>query len=243
MAHPPTAVSLDRIRADAAAAPSNAGHPGPPLGLLWLLIPFILSAAGIAAMIVLTVAGILVQAPLLLPGAAVCGAVYLGVRHRPRPVPVSSTSWEQGRDRFRALAGSYAAHECDPLAVLTLPALSDVSVPSTARFVDAFADAQALDTDAFPGAAHAAEFVRAVDRAERAWSAARDAAERIGDHGLTPDQRLVVQRVRTLLAAGDPGAWARVRAHLLGLDRVGAIHLPRPARAALDSAARRALAA
>ena len=69
----------------------------------------------------------------------------------PRPVPPRPDAvWAHARQRFAALRGEYAAYECDPMAVLRLPALSDVTVPSTGRFVEAFAEAQALETDAFP---------------------------------------------------------------------------------------------
>jgi hypothetical protein len=132
------------------------------------------------------------------------------------------------------------------MQVLRLPALADVSVPSTARFVDAFAEAQALDTDAFPGPDHAARYVAAVDRAERTWRAARDAAERIRLSGLDPAERAAVERVIKLLTTArdsdsEPerlAAYHRARAELGKLDRAGAVHVPLPAQAALEEAAR-----
>ena len=135
--------------------------------------------------------------------------------------------------------------------VLRLPALSDVTVPSTGRFVDAFAHAQALESDAYPGDAHAAQFVTAVDAAERAWRAAREAAERIRLAGLSPAERSTVERVIKLLTTArdsdhEPerlSAYARARSELDKLDAAGTVHLPRTARAALDAAARGALPA
>ena len=119
---------------------------------------------------------------------------------RPAAPPRPDLVWAHARRRFDALRSAYAAYECDPMAVLRLPALADVTVPSTGRFVDAFAEAQALDTDAFPPEArHAPAFVAAVDRAERAWHAARDAAERIRLSTLTPEERGTVERVIKLL--------------------------------------------
>jgi hypothetical protein len=144
---------------------------------------------------------------------------------RPRPEVV----WAKARERFTALRAEYAAFECNPMEVLRRPALADVSVASTARFVDAFAEAQALETDVFPPAGHATTFVSAVDKAERAWRAAVDAAERIRLSGLSPAERLA--------------AYARARAELAKLDRAGVIHLPRTAQAALDEAARGELSA
>jgi hypothetical protein len=165
---------------------------------------------------------------------------------RPAPPPRPDLAWRRARSRFATLRSEYAAHECDPMAVLRLPALSDVTVPSTGRFVEAFAEAQALETDAFPPAGHAAAFVAAVERAERAWRAARDAAERIRLSNLAPDERHSVERVIKLLTTARDSdndaerlaAYGRARAELAKLDRTGVIHLPRTAQAALDVAAR-----
>lgn len=161
---------------------------------------------------------------------------------RPPPPPRPDLAWSRARDRFAALRSAYAAHECDPMAVLRLPALSDVSVPSTARFVDAFAEAQALHTDAFPGESPAASYVTAVERAEHAWHAARDAAERIRLGNLTPEERGCVERVVKLLTTARDSdndaerlvAYARARTELEKLDRAGVIHMPRTARAVLE---------
>ncbi len=171
----------------------------------------------------------------------------------PRPVapPRPDLVWAHARRRFDALRSAYAAYECDAMAVLRLPALADVSVPSTARFVDAFAEAQALDTDAFPGGRHAPAFVAAVDRAERAWGAAREAAERIRLSNLTPAERSTVERVLKLLTtardsdsdAERHAAYTRARSELAKLDKAGVIHVPLPATAALDTASRGALPA
>jgi len=171
----------------------------------------------------------------------------------PRPVapPRPDLHWAHARSRFHALRDAYAAHECDTLSVLRLPALSDVSVPSTARFVDAFAEAQALETDLFPPPPHAIAFARAVDKAERAWQAALDAAERIRLSALTAEERRTIERVVKLLTTArdsdsDPerhAAYALARTELDKLDRAGVVHVPRLAKAALDSAARGSLPA
>jgi hypothetical protein len=119
-------------------------------------------------------------------------------------------------------------------------------VPSTARFIDAFAEAQALETDAFPPEGHAKAFVDAVERAERGWQAAQDAAERIRLSNLTPDERGAVERVIKLLTTARDSdndaerlaAYARARSELTKLDRAGVIHMPRSARATLEVAGR-----
>jgi hypothetical protein len=153
------------------------------------------------------------------------------------------------RERFRALQADYTAFECDPVQVLRLPALTDVSVPSTARFVDAFAEAQALYTDSPMPGSHAAAFVAAVDEATRAWDAAREAARRIRLSRLSADERRTVERLIKLLTVArdsdsEPerlAAYARARAELARLDRAGTVTVPAPAIAALEAAVHREL--
>lgn len=163
------------------------------------------------------------------------------------PVRVQpGADWPATRARFAQLRSEYGKFECDPLAVLRLPALTDVTVPSTRRFVDAFAEAQALDTDTEPPPEHRARYIAAVDRACRAWQAARDAAERIRLAGIPDQERATVQRAIKLLTmaknsdhdAERLAAYAKARAELAKLDRVGTVRLPPAAVAALDAAAR-----
>jgi hypothetical protein len=177
------------------------------------------------------------------PGAFMAPARPMPVRPAP---PRPDLVWANARSRFHALRDAYAAFECDTMEVLRLPALADVSVASTARFVDAFAEAQALETDTFPPVAHAERFGRAVDLAERTWQAACDAAERIRLTGLSAEERRAVERVVKLLTTArdsdsEPerlAAYALARAELIKLDAAGAVHVPRTARAALDDRAR-----
>lgn len=161
---------------------------------------------------------------------------------RAEPAP----DWRATRARFARLRSEYGQFECDPLAVLRLPALTDVTVPSTGRFVDAFAEAQALDTDTEPPAEHRARYATAVDRACRTWQAARDAAERIRLAGIPEHERATVQRaIKLLTMARDSdhdaeriAAYAKARAELAKLERSGTVRLPPAAAAALDAAAR-----
>jgi hypothetical protein len=185
--------------------------------------------------------------PLLL--GILFAAVMERGRTRPTPGPGPAPpdqDWPAARARFDRLRAEYAAYECDAMQVLRLPALADVSVPSTARFVDAFAEAQALHTEHDPGAEHATRFAAAVDSAERAWQAANDAARRIRLSGFTPEERAAIERVIKLLTtARDSGneperhaAYAKARSELARLDSAGVVHVPLPARAAIDDAAR-----
>ncbi|NMH80025.1 hypothetical protein [Pseudonocardia xinjiangensis] len=253
---------------------SGHGRRGPHLRSPWLFliaVPVVAGGAGalvmtmaIISLVLLGVAIVAGSAPMLVAGTLAFVAVHRNRRHAAlrrhsaapapqpvRPAPRHDVVWGQARARFHGLRSQYAAFECDPMEVLRLPALADVSVPSTARFVDAFAEAQALDTDRFPPPQHAAAFVAAVDRAERAWQAAREAAQRIRLSGLSAAERGTVERVIKLLTTArdsdsDPerlAAYARARAELGKLDRAGVIHLPVSAGAALDAAARGALPA
>ena len=162
-------------------------------------------------------------------------------QHRPR-----SVDWRATRARFAQLRTEYAQFECDPLAVLRLPALTDVTVASTGRFVDAFAEAQALDTDTEPPGAHGARFASAVDHAWRCWRAARDAAERIRLSAIPAEERIIVRRaIKLLTMARDSNhdteraaAYAKARLELAKLERSGTLALPPAAAAALSAAIR-----
>jgi hypothetical protein len=220
------------------------------------------TALAIAALIAAVIAITAVACSALVVGGAAVALTRRSRRRRaiaagtaPLPArpaaPRPEVAWSRARQRYHALRSEYAAFECDPMQVLHRPALADVSVGSTARFVDAFAEAQALETDAFPPGQHAANFAQAVDRAERAWRAAVEAADRIRLSGLSPAERGMVERVIKLLTTArdsdsDPerlAAYARARTELAKLDRAGVVHLPRTAQAALDEAARGALPA
>lgn len=224
--------------------------------------PPLLVAGGLVVLGVLTVLVSVLALVVMtaVPVVVFGGIVVLVARHRlrraarrRRRAPVTAApstppgpAWQQVNQRFATVRAEYASYECDPMNVLRLPALADVSVPSTGRFVEAFAQAQALETDAPPPPGHAAEFAAAVDRAARAWHAARDAAQRIRLSGLSPAERGTVERaIKLLTTARDSdsdaerlAAYALARTELAKLDKAGVVHLPRTAQAALDAAAR-----
>jgi hypothetical protein len=229
----------------------------PPLIVLLGLAGLGVAMVIVTALMALLVAGAFVLVPVLVAGLV----VRAGIRSRSRPViaparrpaPVAlappADPWPVAKRDFAALRHAYAQYECDPLAVLRLPALADVTVPSTARFIEAFAEAQALDTDAPPPPQHRAQCLAAVDRACRAWHAAREAAERIQSSHLPEKERATVERVvRLLTTARDSDndaerlvAYAKARSELARLERTGRFRLPRPAQAMLDTASRGAL--
>lgn len=230
-----------------------------PLARLLLAVATLIAAATLITTVTLVVVASLVTlAAMAATGLGVLVLVSL-VRWRWRrrgrarariPVPRRAVpGWAASRARFATLRTEYAAYECDPLAVLRLPALADVTVPATGRFVDAFAHAQSLDTDQEPPPAHAAAFQQAVDQACRSWQAAHDIADRIRLSGLSPAERTSVQRVIKLLTmARDSGndaerqaAYAKARSELTRLDLAGNIHLPPAAQATLTEKARGSL--
>jgi len=158
--------------------------------------------------------------------------------------------WDAAVARYAQTAQAYAAFECDPAAVLHRPALADVGEAATARFVDAFAEATALLTDAYPGPQAGERFVAAAERADRAWSAAVDAADRVRAGRFAPGERALLEQTLSLLAlarsspheAERRSAYERARRRLADLERRTGWALPRPAGELLAARARGELA-
>jgi len=177
-------------------------------------------------------------------------ALYTWVRAQLAPNPWRAR-WDDAVTRHQATAQAFAEFECDLDAVLRLPALADVEQPATARFVDAFAEANALRTDEFPGPDYARRFVEAVEHAEQGWAAAVEAAERKRDARFDPAERRLMAQVRTLLgvaASSDfeserRAAYQQAQRRLAELERRSGWRVPRPAAMALEHRARGMLAA
>jgi hypothetical protein len=230
------------------AGPVQAGR-GSALVVLPLMVLVLLVTAAVRALRVRAVRSGRAPLPAAtpLPGPPPAGGPAPGPAVRPRARP--GPGWAQARRRFQRLSAEYAAFECDPMAVLSRPALADATIASTGRFVEAFAHAQALATEAPPGPEHARRFVAAVDRAGRTWQAAQDAAERLHLSGFSPAERAAVERTAKLLTTArdsdsEPerlAACSLARSALARLDRAGVLHVPEAARTALDVAARGAL--
>lgn len=171
---------------------------------------------------------------------------------RPRALPDGARRrWDAAVRRHGTVASAFARYECDPVAVLANPALADVRRPATARFVDAFAEAGALLTDRYPGAEAAGKLADAVEREERAWAAAVQAAERSGDAHFTAEERDVLEQARHLLdlATSSPFEEERHTAlrtalrRLADLERRTGWRFPTPAARAVEHRARGILAA
>ncbi|MQA14120.1 MAG: hypothetical protein GEV09_08085 [Pseudonocardiaceae bacterium] len=229
-------------------------HPRGVPALLPVIVVIVVIAVGGLVAVISVVATLLNLAPVVLLAVGAVAVASRRNRRRRAAAPRQAheridppaSDWSATRARFTRLQQEYARFECDPLAVLQTPALADVTIPSTGRFVEAFAEAQALDTDAEPPASHRERFATAVDRAWRAWHAARDAAERIRLAGIPQAERATVERaIKLLTVARDSTndaerttAYARARAELGKLERSGTLRLPVPATAALDRAGR-----
>lgn len=153
-----------------------------------------------------------------------------------------STRWKAAKARHDQTAREFTEFECDALAVLRLPDLVDSSVPATARFVEAFAESSALATDRQPPDEHAEKFVAASEAAERAWHAAREAAERMRMSRFPPEERDALDRaIKLLTVAQDsnhPGerraAYDKAREQLTVLRRRTGWTLPNPAIVELE---------
>ncbi|NIH80342.1 hypothetical protein [Amycolatopsis viridis] len=154
--------------------------------------------------------------------------------------------WETARVRYARIAGEYGAYEADPKQVLRRPALADPAVPSTGRFIDAFHEAMALHTESYPPVDLAKKYVEATENAEKAWTAACAAADKLRASRFTTDERaLINQGIKLLeLAEGaatpaeQEAAYAAARQVLAKLERSAGTRLdwrvPRPARRAID---------
>lgn len=170
----------------------------------------------------------------------------LAARGTAPAVDSGRSRWDAAVARYGETARAYAAFECEPAAVLHRPALADVGEPATARFVDAFAEATALLTEAYPGSGVAERFVAAAERADRSWRAAVDAADRVRTARFAPGERALLEQTLSLLAlarsspheAERRGAYERARRRLADLERRTGWALPRPAGELLAARAR-----
>jgi hypothetical protein len=172
-------------------------------------------------------------------------ALWIWLRAQLAPDPWRER-WDNAVERHRATAQAYAEFECDLQALLRLPALADVEQPATARFVDAFAEANALRTEQFPGPGYAQRFAGAVEHAEQAWRAAVEAAEHKRDARFAPSERRLIAKVQTLLEVAASSryeserrtAYQQAQRRLAELARRTGWRLPRRAAEELDHRAR-----
>jgi len=218
---------------------THAGGPHWDLSLVWdgwiLMLPGVFAAAVLATALALNGPG---------------EALWAWVRAQLVPDP-GRERWDEAVAHHAATAQAYAEFECDLHALLRLPALADVGQPPTARFLDAFAEANALRTERYPGPEYAQRFADAVERAEQAWSAAVEAAKRKRDAGFAAGERRLIANVVALLDLAASSAYdserrtayQQAQRRLAELERRTSWRLPEPAAAALEGRARGQLAA
>ena len=193
---------------------------------------------------VLMLPGVFV-ALVLATSVALNGPIWIWFRARFAADPAREP-WDDAVARHRATAQAFSDFECDLRALLRLPALADVEQPATARFIDAFAEANALRTEGFPGSEYAPRFVAAVERAEQAWAAAVEAAERKRDARFAPGERRLIAQVESLLEVAASSryeserrtAYQQARRRLAELERRTGWRLPRPAANVLEQQSR-----
>lgn len=159
--------------------------------------------------------------------------------------------WAAVWRRWCAVDDAWTDLMCDPFAALTHSELLDVTLPRTAAFITAYAEARDVMTGrtAATTPADLTRLARLVDTTVTAWTEARDHAEHAGYAWLPETERKIAQKAEKLLAlAGDSSAplgersTAATAAGRL-LAQITTVRLPEKARAELDHLSRKALPA
>lgn len=123
---------------------------------------------------------------------------------------------ESAKARHDEVLAAYAPYEMDPVTALTYPAISDVSVPETADFFEALADATALRPDDPRVADSVLERYRdAVRRLTQAWRVAERNARQVGTDLLADDDARRLRQATKLLGHAEGAANAAERATYL----------------------------
>lgn len=110
----------------------------------------------------------------------------------PEPVTVENDvsmslhdEWNAAVKTLSSVTDEYAKFLFTPSdALVSRRLLDDLTEPATARFTEAYALANALLTDTYPGDGAAREFVNAAKSARRTWDAANDNATRKGEQNI-----------------------------------------------------------
>lgn len=155
--------------------------------------------------------------------------------------------WERSINGYNDVAVAYGQYESDPLKVLKMPALADPDVATTGQFIEAFYEATALRTDAFPGEKMAKQFIITSRTAANAWKFAQEAAERLRTSRFTSEENALIRQGIKLLQLAQQGATpAEQETALLTARQIliklelsvssrGNWRLPRPARLNIES--------
>lgn len=108
-----------------------------------------------------------------------------------------AAGWADAVKELDRVTAEFASYEFNPRAVMIeRPLLRDLNEPATARFYDAFGDANALRTNSEPDSPEdVAAFIKAVERASRAWDVANDNALRKGEQNISSSGALSTEQV------------------------------------------------
>ncbi|GAB3298671.1 hypothetical protein EK0264_17155 [Epidermidibacterium keratini] len=124
--------------------------------------------------------------------------------------------WVTAFARHDEVLAAYAPYEMDPVTALTYPAISDVSVPETASFFEALAEASALrPEDPRHAGAIFDEYRAAVRRLTQAWRSAERRARQVGTDLLADDDARRLRQATKLLGHAERAATAAERASYL----------------------------
>lgn len=161
------------------------------------------------------------------------------------------TQWVESWRRWCAIDDAWTDLVCDPLTALTHAELLDVTLPRTAAFVTAYAEAR----DAMTGRTAAtvpadlSRLLRLVDTVDTAWTEAHAHAEHAGYAWLPEAERKKAATAeKALRLATDTNAPMGERANAAKqaarlLAEITTVRLPEKARAELDHLSRKALPA
>ncbi|GAB3298676.1 hypothetical protein EK0264_17160 [Epidermidibacterium keratini] len=124
--------------------------------------------------------------------------------------------WDSAMARHDEVLAAYAPYEMDPVTALTYPAISDVSVPETADFFEALADATALrPEDPASAGAILEQYRAAVRRLTQTWRTAERKARQVGTDLLADDDARRLRQATKLLGHAEGAANAAERASYL----------------------------
>lgn len=169
----------------------------------------------------------------------------------PPPAPAAAPSsaepehllWRRATERHDAVLLAYSPYEVDPSLLMEYPAMTDVTVPATATFIEALSDASALRSEQAPPASLSRAYRDAVSALEVAWSSAERHARNVGLSLLQPEDQKRLRQARKLLAHAESSTtdaeratyFQQVKTLMDDLARSGAIVEPPKIRAAISA--------
>lgn len=198
----------------------------------------------------------------LLVIAAIVAGVWIGRRElanrrleRQRRAKVraeAEAKWAKLVERHRSLEAKVLHAETDWDMLFSYPALTDVSVPTTAAMFRAMNAATAAEVSMPSGNLDRAStawhpYAQAVDDFALAWEAAYRHAKRLGQAGIPKAELKTVAEIRTLLAlAENSGSSDMERRHAYTraqrlMGELTSFHLPEKALAQVEAASRQML--